>query len=587
MHCNTIKNKYNSIFILYCSELSSNTNSSKTSDQSSGQGNSQMLTWSNGDKYQGKIVNNKLDGLGKYSWATGESLEGNYTNGRKNGFDSMLIKKFSATGIELFIKTIAGTARPKYTFIDSQDNIYIVGNFVQQIDFDPNIGVVNLGFSNFTSINFAFLAKYSASGNLVFSKLIGGNPNSVSVDSNNAVYITGNFSNWADFDPSPTVTNTQTSFDGYSMFITKLTNLGDFVWNKVIGKTTASTSGFGFVDGWFILNDTNNDIIITGSFTDDVDFDTSSGVTAYNSGGSYHTANPFTLKLMQNGDFIWAKYFHSNQDSVPKGLVIDSQGTIYTTGVLQGFMDFDSSDQTLYLNHTYQLVPFIAKMDTSGTILWAKKNFSTDYDVQLNRIKLDDAGNIYTLGTFKNTINYTTASGSRTATVLGVFNQNQNAFVSILNTSGNLVSFNHLGGTTLTFANDLIIKNNNLYLTGNFSETVDFDVSSSVQNLTSLGQKDNFILKYSNSTLQNNIKTNPIKLVIFPNPTTNNLTIKLPNGLPKGQLKIISVTGQTIFETNNDLMSEFTLDVSYLSQGTLIVKILDGSTLYNSKFIKE
>lgn len=488
MHCNTIKNKYNSIFILYCSELSSNTNSSKTSDQSSGQGNSQMLTWSNGDKYQGKIVKNKLNGLGKYSWATGESLEGNYTNGRKNGFDSMLIKKFSATGIELFIKTIAGTARPNYTFIDSQDNIYIVGNFVQQIDFDPNIGVVNLGFSNFTSINFAFLAKYSASGNLVFSKLIGGNPNSVSVDSNNAVYITGNFSNWADFDPSPTVTNTQTSFDGYSMFITKLTNLGDFVWNKVIGKITASTRGFGFVDGRFILNDTNNDIIITGSFTDDVDFDTSSGVTAYNSGGSYHTANPFTLKLTQN-----------------------------------------------------------------GTILWAKKNFSTDYDVQLNRIKLDDAGNIYTLVTFKNTINYTTASGSGTATVLGVFNQNQNAFVSILNTSGNLVSFNHLGGTTLTFANDLIIKNNNLYLTGNFSETVDFDVSSSVQNLTSLGQKDNFILKYSNSTFQNNINTNPIKLVIFPNPTKHNLTIKLPNGLPKGQLKIISVTGQTIFETNNDL----------------------------------
>lgn len=496
----------------------------------------------------------------------------------------MIIKKFDSNGTELFTKSFYGKVQPSDLFIDANDNIYVIGDFKNQVDFDPNAGETNLGYINYQSLSFNFVAKYSSTGNLILAKQTGGSAFSVSVDSDNNIYLTGTFKNSEDFDPSTTVTNTQTSFDGYSMFITKLNSTGVYVWNKVIGKTTASTSGFGTVQGLIILNDPNDNIVISGSFTDDVDFDLGVGITSYNSGGSYHTPNPFTLKLTKDGDFVWAKYFHSNQESKPKGMVMDKDGNIFTTGVLYGFMDFDSSANTLYLNHTYQLVPYISKMDSNGSILWAKKNFSTDYSVELNDIKLDDAGNIFTLGSFRNTINYTTILGTGTATTA---QYSQNLFFTGLNKDGNLVFFNHLGGPAYTFARDLVIKNGSIYIAGSFSETVDFDTSTTVQNLTSAGLVDNFILKYSTTTLQNSSFEQSANFVVFPNPTTSSLNLNFSNPIENGNLKITSLLGQTILEKQNLSGTDFSLDVSKLSSGTYILNLTNGNTKLNKKFIKK
>lgn len=85
----------------------------------------------------------------------------------------------------------------------------------------------------------------------------------------------------------------------------------------------------------------------------------------------------------------------------------------------------------------------------------------------------------------------------------------------------------------------------------------------------------------SNSTFENN------KISLFPNPTSSNLNLKLTNILENGNLKIISITGQTIFKQQNLSGTNFNFDVSNLSQGIYTVQLSNGNEIFNSKFIKK
>jgi len=77
-----------------------------------------------------------------------------------------------------------------------------------------------------------------------------------------------------------------------------------------------------------------------------------------------------------------------------------------------------------------------------------------------------------------------------------------------------------------------------------------------------------------------------LKLKLYPNPTTSSLNLNLPNAIENGNLKIISVTGQTVLEKQNLTGTDFNLDVSCLNQGIYMVQLANGDQVFNSKFIK-
>lgn len=78
-----------------------------------------------------------------------------------------------------------------------------------------------------------------------------------------------------------------------------------------------------------------------------------------------------------------------------------------------------------------------------------------------------------------------------------------------------------------------------------------------------------------------------LELRLFPNPTSSLINLQAPNSLESGYLKVISITGQTIFEKDNLSGTEFSFDVSNLKQGTYILQVSDGKSSFNSKFIKQ
>ncbi len=84
----------------------------------------------------------------------------------------------------------------------------------------------------------------------------------------------------------------------------------------------------------------------------------------------------------------------------------------------------------------------------------------------------------------------------------------------------------------------------------------------------------------------NNFENNQGKLSLYPNPTKSDLNLLLPNLIEKGTLKIISLTGQTVFEQQNINGTDFNFEVSNLNSGLYLIQISDSQNSFSSKFIK-
>lgn len=92
--------------------------------------------------------------------------------------------------------------------------------------------------------------------------------------------------------------------------------------------------------------------------------------------------------------------------------------------------------------------------------------------------------------------------------------------------------------------------------------------------------------RITNPNLSNNIKLIS-KLSLYPNPTSSNLNLFFNQNLEKANLKVISILGQTVLERQNLSGTTFNFDVSNLSKGIYIIKVTDGVSSFETKFVKE
>ena len=109
-----------------------------------------------------------------------------------------------------------------------------------------------------------------------------------------------------------------------------------------------------------------------------------------------------------------------------------------------------------------------------------------------------------------------------------------------------------------------------------------------VVNLTANGNfTDSFVLKMNQDELSSTAFLAKSTLSIYPNPASSNLNLQLETPIQNANLKLISVTGQTVLEVNSISGTNFTYEVSYLHSGLYIVQIVDGKDSYTSKFVKQ
>ncbi|HYV93475.1 MAG TPA: SBBP repeat-containing protein [Chitinophagales bacterium] len=308
------------------------------------------------------------------------------------------------------------------------------------------------------------------------------------------VYTTGRFAGTVDFDPGAGVFNL-TSPGGYDIFISKLDASGNFIWAKAMGGT-------GECSGNSIAIDPagNGDVYITGYFYGAVDFNPdSSGNFNLTSAGQYDI---FISKLDSSGNFVWAKRIGGTSYDHPNSIALDPAGSgdVYTTGSFAGTVDFDpDSSGTFNLTSSGSYDIFISKLNDSGNFIWAKAMGGTGEGFG-HFIVLDPAGSedVYTTGSFQGTVDFDPdSSGSFNLTSAG----QDDIFISKLDSSGNFVWAKAMGATSYDAGQSIAVDvSGNVYTTGSFAGTVDFDPDSSGNfNLTSAGAFDIFISKFDTS----------------------------------------------------------------------------------------
>jgi hypothetical protein len=416
---------------------------------------------------------------------------------------SYYIQKLDSVGSLVWVRSVdivSGSIRK--IDIDPTGRLYIIGNFEDSIDIDPGIGVHKL-YSNGGSD--AFVLKLSANGNFIWAKSFGGLEDDVAsdmvTDSQGNVYTHGSYKDTVDFDPgsgtcifgagwTPHPGNTPL----YNAFIQKLDKNGNFIWAKVFLN---SESGGGS-RGEAIDLDSYGNVYCTGYISlSGVDFDPGAGIVQPPSNHS----SMYFVKLDSIGSFIWARFSTGvgplgyGALSV-KSLSIDRFDNVYTTGLISGYVDFNPDPDTLLLTES----TFIQKYDQNGNFLWAK---SYGYEDNPMSLASDTFGNVYTIGDFQDSTDIDPSSNSLVFYAQGAGTSGYGAYFQKLNSTGNLLMAGiiqaNAGVSNWSRGRDIKINTKgDIFATGDYGGTVDFDISSGIYNQTSINNRAaTYILKLS------------------------------------------------------------------------------------------
>jgi len=258
---------------------------------------------------------------------------------------------------------------------DNFENVFIAGYHGGPITF----GSYTIPGNNHGT----YLVKYDANGNVKWAK---GNTshninywaegNGVCTDVWGNCYLTGYFTDTISFDSFSLYSTT-----GGSLFLVKYDSSGNVLWAR---------SAVGGGNGLGVATDVWGNVYVTGGFGASVSF----GSHTISSGGS---VDIFLAKYDSSGNALWAKSAGGTGGDEALSVATDSLGNAYVTGEFSSPIIYFGTHTLSYI-HNY-LTMFLAKYDSSGNVLWARKASATTG----NSVATDGSANIYVTGYFGDT----------------------------------------------------------------------------------------------------------------------------------------------------------------------------------------
>lgn len=375
--------------------------------------------------------------------------------------NTVFIQKLSQSGNHLWTKQVgdSGSAYCNSACLDKDENILITGFFSGTVDFDPGIGVFelntivgnsyyyilklnvngdfiwarNFGGNSFNygydiatdsarnvyttghfggSVDFIgngnscishggldiFIHKLDADGNPLWAKTIGGGYSDVGygldVDDNGNVFIGGIFGASVDFNPGEGIKEISSTGE-LDAFALKLTSNGDFEWVRTFG-------GIWYDYAYDVKCTSENDLIVTGSFFSDADFDSHHGGQILEGASG---SDVYILKITNLGWISWVRGFGGITQDEGYAVSVDSLGNIYSTGFFCGDVDFDPGNNEFSISSKGGEDVFVQKLDANGNFVWATSFGGNDRDYGYSLVS-DNLNHIYVCGSFKDDVDF-------------------------------------------------------------------------------------------------------------------------------------------------------------------------------------
>ena len=508
-----------------------------------------------------------------------ESGDVTYTS---NGQTDIFVTKYNSAGNIVWVKRVGGANNDNAYSIstDSQGNVIVAGRFIGSVDFDPGPGTD----IQFSGINSYFVLKLDASGNFVwvnFTSSATGRAESMTIDASNTIFITGEFRGSMDYDPGNgnfvTITsgNSGNNEDAYLGKINGAT--GETIYYKAFNSITIPGGG----KGESIITDSSGNVYITGRLFGSVDFNPNDGENILTSNGD---SDIFVAKLTNAGSLIWAKSMGGVMYDIAKNIAIDSNGNLLVSGGFRGTTDLDPSAATFPLISEGNIDAFVLQLDNNGNFIWANGFGANGTDIG-ESIAVDENNNVYTVGLFGGAVFFNTNDGVFELTGNG----NIDIFIYQQDASGNFITAHAIGGSSSDTPEAIMINEaSEIFLTGSFSRTVDFDPGSGTTNLISNGSRDIFVAKFNGAALSTpEFISDDNQITLFPNPSSNMVNLRSAHAIRS--VALFDLQGKRLYTKTgiNDSSTQFDLKDN-LQDGVYLIEIefMDDSKTYK-RLIKQ
>ncbi len=420
---------------------------------------------------------------------------------------------------------------------DAAGNTYITGSFTQTFDF---------GGFQFTSAGGKdiYVASLDPQGVLRFVFAIGSTSDEsgqgIALDSAGNCYVTGFFSGTVDFNYKPGQQNilNLVSLGGTDSFVVKFDSFANFLGAARLGGTGADqgmaiaidpqtneivTTGFFagtvtpgnggaavtsnggediFVSivepsfpfasqsffkmggtthdrGLGLAVESGRDVYVTGTFTGTADFDPNAGVVNLLSAGS---SDSFVARL-DGSTLVWATLTGGAAGDSSIGIVVDSDGNVYTTGNFATTADFNGGSGTFNLTSAGATDAYVLKQDGAGNFLQVSQIGGIGGD-ETRGIDVDESGNVYVTGAFQQVAKF--GSGSAAPRLTASANSStvfRDIFVARMSKAGEFSLVRGMGGGgSEDFGSAIAVSDDgSIYSTGTYTQNADFDPGIGVQ----------------------------------------------------------------------------------------------------------
>lgn len=304
----------------------------------------------------------------------------------------------------------------------------------------------------------------------------------ISADDFGNVYIAGAIEGTTDFAPSSSGGNFFTnSTDG---FLVKYNSSGVYQWGVQIGG-----SAFSVETCYGVATDASGSVYITGAISGTTDFDPSTGTANLTANG----ADIYVAKYDSSGVYQWAFLIGgSTGNGEGKCISTDAANNVYVLASFNGTVDVDPSGATTNISSVGAQDCFVAKYSSAGVYQLGFRFGGSQNDIP-SVVDIDANGNIAVTGNFEGTADFDPGVGIVNRTSVG----NDDIFIAEYNSSGALMWANTFGSTLNDEGAGLVTDAaGNVYATGYFQDTVDFDPGAGVVNLNGGGL---FLAQYDNA----------------------------------------------------------------------------------------
>lgn len=304
----------------------------------------------------------------------------------------------------------------------------------------------------------------------------------LTTDNQGNIFIAGEFHGPVDFDPGSGSTTLVGDNSG-DAFIAKYDSSMNFQWVKHIQSSGEDWASSLKCDGF-------GNVIVTGMYTDTVYF-LGTSTTFYT---DYLGWNVFIAKYSSSGTLLWATQYGGRGTDESYHLELGNSGDIYISGMIQDSVKFNSGTVK------YQLPGYsgyTARFDSTGFFNNLIYIGSGGNITDTRSVKIDASGNVYCTGTFGYKAFFDSGLNNDSLMTNGM---NDDIYLAKYDNQGVFLWAIGIGGSGSDYGEDLLLDNQgDIYLTGNFWGTVDFDPGSSTNNISSFGDYDMFLAKYDNS----------------------------------------------------------------------------------------